>query len=215
MTRSCMSLNQKERVQSGSQPAGTELPEALLTVSVSLVLSTNRCAISWAMWPDPKNISNPKVESCHKIKVINQHNYICTFFHFESLMWGWKHQKSTSRKNILARQNQIIASLPAWVWTTDCIQRCTESLWQHPLVCEYLLWSPETGFAASAILSFKFVLFWFDSKYGCVGDTRGEQRLEHDGRESPTVPAHLLVSRLHLTTNYLTILGSYCGRHRQ
>lgn len=103
MTRSCMSLNQKERVQSGSQPAGTELPEALLTVSVSLVLSTNRCAISWAMWPDPKNISNPKVESCHKIKVINQHNYICTFFHFESLMRGWKHQKSTSRKNILAR----------------------------------------------------------------------------------------------------------------
>lgn len=98
MTRSCMSLNQKERVQSGSQPAGTELPEALLTVSVSLVLSTNRCAISWAMWPHRKNTSNPKVESCHKIKVINQHNYICTFFHFESLMWGWKHQRNTSRK---------------------------------------------------------------------------------------------------------------------
>lgn len=48
--------------------------------------------------PHPKNTSNPKVESCHKIKVINQHNYICTFFHFESLMWGWKHQRNTSRK---------------------------------------------------------------------------------------------------------------------
>lgn len=54
MTQSCESLNQKETVQSGSQPAGTELPEALLTVSVSLVLSTNRCAISWGMWPHPE-----------------------------------------------------------------------------------------------------------------------------------------------------------------
>lgn len=121
MTQSCMSLNQKERVQSGSQPAGTELPEALLTVSVSLVLSTNRCAISWAMWPDPKNISNPKVESCHKIKVINQHNYICTFFHFESLMWGWKHQKSTSRKYTgKTKANHCITSclsLNHWLYT--------------------------------------------------------------------------------------------------
>lgn len=89
MTQSCKSLNQKETVQSGSQPVGTELPEALLTVSVSVVLSTNRCAISWAMWPHPKNISKTqKLSHVKKIKVINQHNYV--------LRRGWKYQNSTS-----------------------------------------------------------------------------------------------------------------------
>lgn len=142
MTRGCKSLNPTERVQSGSQPAGTELPEALLTVSVSLVLSTIRCAISWAMWPDPKNISNLKVEPCHKIKVMNQRNYSWTFFPLwvfdVRLEIAEEHEQKTHwQDKTKSRHHFLLESEPLTVCKDG------QSLWKRPSVWEDLLSSPE------------------------------------------------------------------------